>query len=84
MDVTFQALLGVLPSLGIYTGFGWVLLLLLRREGTAEERHARELDRLRKAHDDELSEKNRDIERERAARRAAEDELRAHLRSGAP
>lgn len=80
MDVWLQSALGVLPSLGIYGGFGWVLVLLIKREGTSEERHARELDRLRKAHDEELDEKNRDIERERSARRSAEDELRAQLR----
>lgn len=80
MDVFWQALLGALPSLGIYSGFAWVLVLLLRREGTAEERWARELDRLRKAHDDEMAEVHRDVERERAARRTAEDELRSYLR----
>lgn len=74
MDVVVQALLGALPSLGIYGGFGWVLVLLLRREATAEERHARELDRVNRAHDAELAERDKDIERERAARRAAEDE----------
>lgn len=81
MDVVVQSLLGALPSLGIYGGFAWVLILLLRREATAEERHARELDRLNKAHDDELAEKNRDIERERERRRAAEEELASYLRS---
>jgi hypothetical protein len=81
VDVIVQSLLGALPSLGIYGGFAWVLVLLLRREATSEERHARELDRLNKAHDDELAEKNRDIERERERRRAAEEELAAHLRS---
>ncbi len=77
MDVFLQALLGALPSLGIYSGFAWVLILLLRREATAEERHAKELDRLRKAHDDELEELRQDVDRERAARRQAEAELRA-------
>lgn len=80
MDVVLQSLLGALPSLGIYTGFGWVLILLLRREGTAEERHARELDRLNKAHDDELAELHRDVDRERAARRAVEDQLAVERR----
>lgn len=83
MDVFLQAMLGSLPSLGIYGGFAWVLILLLRREGSAEERHARELDRLRKAHDDERAELQRDVDREREARRRAEDELRAHLREHA-
>lgn len=83
MDVFLQALLGALPSLGIYSGFAWVLILLLKREGSAEERHARELDRLRKAHDEELEEVHRDVERERAARRKAEDERDA-LRSLKP
>lgn len=80
MDVFFQAMLGALPQIGIYGGFAWVLLLLLRREGSADERHARELDRLRKAHDDELAELHRDVERERERRRRAEDELWSHLR----
>ena len=74
MDVFLQAMLGALPSLGIYTGFAWVLVLLIRREGSAEERHARELDRRDKAHDAELAELHRDVERERERRRAAEDE----------
>lgn len=81
MDVFLQALLGSLPTLGIYSGFGWVLILLLRREATAEERWARELDRLRKAHDEELEELRRDVERERQARRAAEDTLDSYRRS---
>lgn len=81
MDVFLQALLGALPSLGIYGGFAWVLVLLLRREGTAEERHARELDRMRLAHAAELNQKDQDIERERQARRQVEDELRGYLRS---
>lgn len=80
MDVFFQAMLGALPQIGIYGGFAWVLILLLRREGSADGRHARELDRLRKAHDDELAELHRDVERERDRRRRAEDELWAHLR----
>lgn len=86
MDVLTQSLLAALPSLGIYGGFGWVLVLLLRREGSAEERHARELDRLRKAHDDELAERDQDVKRERDARRAVEEEnarLRAELRDRA-
>lgn len=83
MDVFLQTMLGSLPQLGIYGGFAWVLILLLRREGSAEERHARELDRLRKAHDDERAELHRDIDREREARRRAEDELRAHRREHA-
>lgn len=80
MDVFWQSLLGALPSLGIYSGFAWVLILLLRREATSESRHARELDRLRKAHDEELEELHRDVERERKARRAVEDEFREYLR----
>lgn len=83
MDVVVSSLLGALPSIGIYGGFAWVLILLLRREATAEERHARELDRVRKAHDDELDELHRDIERERTRRRAAEDELQQLLRERA-
>lgn len=74
MDTFLTAALSALPSLGIYAGFGWVLLLLLRREGSAEERHAKELDRLRKAHDEELEELRTDVRNERAARRVAEQE----------
>lgn len=81
MDVVLQALLGALPSLGIYGGFAWVLILLLRREGTAEERHARELDRLNRAHDAELAERDQDVKREREARREIENELREYRRT---
>lgn len=84
MDIVVQSLLGALPSLGIYGGFAWVLVLLLRREGSAEERHGRELDRQQAAHDAELAELREDIRREREARRAVEDEndrLRAQLRN---
>lgn len=76
MDVVLQALLGALPSLGIYGGFGWVLVLLLRREGTVSARYTEELDRINRHHDAELAERHEDLKRERAARRAAEDELR--------
>lgn len=75
MDAFLTAALQALPSLGIYAGFGWVLLLLLRREGTSESRHAAEIDRIRKAHDEELEERQQDIDRERTARRRAEKEL---------
>jgi septal ring factor EnvC (AmiA/AmiB activator) len=84
VDALLPSLLGALPSLGIYAGFGYVLILLLRREATSEERHAQEITRIRRAHDEELEELRADVTRERAARRAVEaerDELRHHDRT---
>jgi hypothetical protein len=75
VDVFFTAALNALPSLGIYAGFGYVLILLLRREATSETRHAAEIARIRQAHDDELEELRADVDRERAARRRAQQEL---------
>ena len=78
MDAFWSGVISAVPSLGIYSGFAYVLILLLRRESNSEERHARELDRVRKMHDEELEELRKDIARERTARRQAEQELEDH------
>lgn len=75
MDAFLTTALSVLPSLGIYSGFAYVLILLLRREANSESRHAAEIARIRKAHDEELEELRADVARERAARRRAEEDL---------
>jgi len=71
----WSAAIQSLPQLGIMSGFGYILILLLRREASSEARHARELDRMAKQHDMELAERDRDVDRERAARRRVEKEI---------
>lgn len=76
MDAVLVALGQKIPELGVTGALVFVLVLLLRREAATEERHAAELKRVNAAHDAELEELRTDVERERAARRRAEDEQR--------
>lgn len=76
MDAVLLALGQKIPELGVTGALVFVLVLLLRREAATEERHAAELKRINAAHDAELEELRTDVERERAARRRAEDEQR--------
>lgn len=80
MDAVLVALGQKIPELGVTGALVFVLVLLLRRESATEDRHAAELRRITAAHDAELEERLIDIERERAARRAAEDELNRQRR----
>lgn len=82
MDAVLTALGQKVPELGVTGALVFVLVLLLRRESSTEDRHAAELARVNAAHDAELKELQADIDRERTARRAAEDEL-GRLRRGA-
>lgn len=75
MDAVLVALGQKVPELGVTGALVFVLVLLLRREAATEERHAAELKRIAAAHDAELEELRKDVERERAARRQAEDDL---------
>lgn len=75
MDALLLALGQKIPELGVTGALVFVLVLLLRRESTTEERHAAELKRIAEAHDAEAAERQVDIDRERTARRKAEDEL---------
>lgn len=72
MDAVLTAVLGSAPQLGVGGVALTFIVLLLRREGATEERHAAELnrkdemhaaelERIRKAHDDELGELRNDI-----------------------
>jgi hypothetical protein len=74
LDAVLVALGQKVPELGVTGALVFVLVLLLRREAATEERHAAELKRIGAAHDAELAELHTDLERERAARRRAEDE----------
>lgn len=76
MDAVLVALGQKIPELGVTGALVFVLVLLLRREAATEERHAAELKRVNAAHDAELEELRTDVDRERAARRRAEDEQR--------
>lgn len=82
MDAVLVALGQKIPELGVTGALVFVLVLLLRRESSTEERHTAELARVNAAHDAELKELQTDLERERGARRAVEDEL-GRLRKGA-
>lgn len=82
MDAVVTAALGAVPQLGGAGLLVFLIVLLIRREGTALERE-------RTAHDAEIAEKDREIvalrqrrreldeelDRERERRRAAEDAL---------
>lgn len=89
MDVVLTAVIQSLPQVGIGSGLIVVLVLLLRRESSTEQRHTAELARINTAHDAELSEMraemtelrnsvrklNSDLDTERSRRREIEDEL---------
>jgi hypothetical protein len=81
LDAVLVALGQKIPELGVTGALVFVLVLLLRRESSTEERHAAELKRVNSAHDAELKELQLDIDRERTARRSVEDEL-DRLRKG--
>lgn len=94
MDGVFTAIMQSAPQMGLGGVAVWFVVLLMRREASAEERHQAELTRITKAHDEELAELRADItelrrqvddvhtalDLEREARRAAEDKLAAALR----
>ncbi|HEV2778538.1 MAG TPA: hypothetical protein VGX25_03985 [Actinophytocola sp.] len=82
MDAVLTAALQSLPSLGVMGGVGFVLLLLLRREASTEERHTAELKRITAAHDAELAELKADLADERRLRRELEAENRDLRRGG--
>lgn len=89
MDVVLTAVIQSLPQVGIGSGLIVVLVLLLRRESTTEQRHAAELARINAVRDAELAEMrsevaelrgslrqlNTDLDAEIVRRRAIEDEL---------
>lgn len=97
MDAVLTAVTQSLPQLGIGGIVVWVLLLLLRRESSTEERHSAEIARINKAHDEELAELREDVKQlrsqvdqghadldaERKLRRQVEDELAQARRGGA-
>lgn len=75
MDSPLSAVLGSIPQLGGAGLLVVIIVLLLRREGS-------ELSRARKAHDEDLAEKNAEIDRLQRRLREADDEidrLRARL-----
>lgn len=81
MDAVLTALGQKIPELGVTGVLVFLLVLLIRRESSTEDRHAAELRRINSDHDAELDELRLDVERERIARRSAEDE-RDRLRKG--
>jgi uncharacterized protein YlxW (UPF0749 family) len=97
LDAVLTAFVQSLPQMGIGGLILFVLVLLLRRESSTEERHSAEMTRVTAAHDAELTEMradvkelrtdvdrlNRDLDAERALRRQVEDELAAARRGGA-
>lgn len=97
MDAVLTALGQSLPQLGIGSGILFVLVLLVRRESSTEQRHTAELTRINSAHDAELAEVradvkelraevgrlNSELDTERHKRREIEDELAAARRGGA-
>lgn len=94
MDAVLTAITQSAPQLGISGVLITVIVLLVRREASAETRHSAELERITKAHDAELAELRDDIKAlrrqiddlhtavdlEREQRRAAEDAAAAALR----
>lgn len=97
MDAFLGSILTSIPQLGVGGGLAVVLVLLLRREAQANNRHASELARINSSHDQELAELrveiaglrtqvdevNRKLDDERTRRRAAEDAA-PHRRRQAP
>ena len=75
MDAVLTAALQSAPQLGIGGVAVWLVVLLLRRESSSEERHTAELKRVNDAHDAELSELRADI----AALRKQVDDLQLKL-----
>ncbi|CAL9607874.1 hypothetical protein SUDANB95_05528 [Actinosynnema sp. ALI-1.44] len=94
MDAVLTAVLQNVPQMGLGGVAVMFIVLLMRREASAEERHQAELNRITKAHDDELAELRADIaalrkqvddvntalDLEREQRRKAEDDLATALR----
>ena len=75
MDAVLTAALQSAPQLGIGGVAVWLVVLLLKRESSSEERHTAELKRVNDAHDAELSELRADI----AALRKQVDDLQLKL-----
>lgn len=75
MDAVLTAALQSAPQLGIGGIAAWLVVLLLRRESSSEERHTAELKRVNDSHDAELAELRADI----AALRKQIDELQLKL-----
>lgn len=75
MDAVLTAALQSAPQLGIGGVAVWLVVLLLRRESSSEERHTAELKRVNDAHDAELAELRADI----AALRKQVDDLQLKL-----
>lgn len=98
MDTSIDAVLGALPQAGAGGVFLFLLVLMVRRESTAQERFTAEYDRINAAHDAELSElreqlaamraqleeMNQKLDSEREERRRAEDEAAEARRSHTP
>lgn len=94
MDAVLTAIGQSAPQLGISGILITVIVLLIRREASAETRHAAELQRITTAHDAEIAELRADItalrkeaddlqdavDRERGQRRQAEDQAAAAKR----
>lgn len=58
MDAVLVAVAQSAPQLGVGSLLIAVIVLLMRRESSAEERHAAELDRVNLDHDEEIAELN--------------------------
>lgn len=96
MDAVLTAVMQSLPQVGVASGLVVVMVLLLRRESSTEERHTAELKRINDLHDAELAEMradikelrelldgvNRALDEERGRRRQIEDDLAVARRGG--
>lgn len=85
--MSIDAVLGALPQAGAGGVFLFMLVLMVRRESSAQERFTAEYDRISRSHDEELAELReqitalreqienlqRTLDLERDARRRAED-----------
>lgn len=70
-----DALLGALPSAGVGGIVLWLLVLLLKREASSQERFSAEYARINEAHNEEL----RELRDEISALRAQIDDLQLKL-----
>lgn len=94
MDGVLTAIIQSAPQLGISGVLVFVIVLLVRREASAETRHGAELERITKTHDAELGELrgemkalrqqiedlNAALDLEREQRRTAQDDAAAAAR----
>lgn len=97
VDAVLTAAFQSAPQLGAIGGFVWLVLLLLRRESSSEDRHAAEMARIKAHHeadlkrvkddlaesDKGLDELNKKYDDERKLRRELEEQLAAAKR-GSP